>query len=257
MRVELTVLGSGTSLGVPTIGCRCRVCLSSDPRDKRTRPSILLRYNGCAVIIDTGPDFRFQAIRAGLDRLDAVIFTHGHADHVLGLDDTRAFTLNANKTIPIYGNQPALRGIRRIFQYAFDGFAPYGGLPSIQDHLITGPLELFGLEFVPVPVLHGRLEVLGFRFGTVAYLTDYNEIPEDSYELLRGVEIAFLDALRHEPHPTHMTVAAALGEVERIRPQQAFFTHIAHDLGHEETNASLPEHVRLCYDGMQLEFDVT
>ena len=256
MRVELTVLGSGTSLGVPTIGCPCRVCLSSDPRDKRTRPSILLRYNGHAVVIDTGPDFRFQAIRAGLNRLDAVLYTHGHADHVLGLDDTRAFTLNTNKTIPIYANQSALRGIRRIFQYAFDGYAPFGGVPSIEDHLITGPLELFGLEFVPVQVLHGRLEVLGFRFGPVAYLTDYSQVPESSYELLRGVEIVFLDALRHEPHPAHMTVAEALVEVERIRPKQAFFTHIAHDLGHQETNASLPEHVRLCYDGMQLEFDV-
>ena len=256
MRVELTVLGSGTSLGVPTIGCPCRVCLSSDSRDKRTRPSILLRYNGHAVVIDTGPDFRFQAIRAGLDRLDAVLFTHGHADHVLGLDDTRAFTLSANKSIPIYANQSALRGIRRIFQYAFDGYAPFGGIPSIEDHLITGPLELFGLEFVPVQVLHGRLEVLGFRFGPVAYLTDYSQIPESSYELLRGVEIVFLDALRHEPHPAHMTVAEALLEVERIRPKQAFFTHIAHDLGHQETNASLPEHVRLCYDGMQLEFEV-
>ena len=256
MRVELTVLGSGTSLGVPTIGCRCRVCQSPDPRDKRTRPSVLLRYNGRAVVIDTGPDFRFQALRAGLDRLDAVVFTHGHADHVLGLDDTRAFTLNQNHTIPIYGNGPALKGIRRIFQYAFDGFAPFGGLPSIQDHLISGPLELFGLEYVPVPVLHGRLEVLGFRLGPVAYLTDYNVIPESSLELLRGVESIFLDALRHEPHPAHMTVAEALVEVERIRPKEAFFTHIAHDLGHEETNATLPGHVRLCYDGMQLLFEV-
>lgn len=255
MRVELTVLGSGTSLGVPTIGCRCRVCQSPDPRDKRTRPSVLLRYSGRAVILDTGPDFRFQALRAGLDRLDAVVFTHGHADHVLGLDDTRAFTLNQNHTIPIYGNGPALKGIRRIFQYAFDGFAPFGGIPSIQDHLINGPLELFGLKFVPVPVLHGRLEVLGFRLGPVAYLTDYNVIPESSLELLRGVETIFLDALRHEPHPAHMTVAEALVEVERIRPKEAFFTHIAHDLGHEETNATLPGHVRLCYDGMQLEFE--
>ena len=255
MQVELTVLGSGTSLGVPTIGCRCRVCTSSDPRDKRTRPSILLRYNGRSVVIDTGPDFRFQALRAGLDRLDAVVFTHGHADHVLGLDDTRAFTLNQNHTVPIYGNRPALQGIRRIFQYAFDGFAPFGGIPSIKDHLITGPLNLFGLEFVPILVIHGRLEVLGFRFGRVAYLTDYSVIPDASLQLLRGVDIAFLDALRHEPHPAHMTVAEALVEVQRIRPRQAFFTHIAHDLGHEETNATLPENVELCYDEMQLLFE--
>ncbi len=255
MRVALTVLGSGTSLGVPAIGCRCRVCLSEDPRDKRTRPSLLLRYNGRAVVIDTGPDFRFQALRAGLDRLDAVLYTHAHADHILGLDDTRPFTLEGNTTIPVYGNEPALRGIRRVFQYVFEGNYPYGGTPSIRDHLITGPLDLFGLVFTPVPVLHGRLEVLGFRFGPVAYLTDYNEIPETSAPLLRGVEILFLDALRHEAHPTHMTVAQALEQVARLRPKQAFFTHIAHDLGHEETNASLPENARLCYDGMELEFE--
>ena len=256
MRVELTVLGSGTSLGVPTIGCRCRVCLSSNPRDKRTRPSLLLRYNGRAVVIDTGPDFRFQAIRANLDRLDAILYTHGHADHVLGMDDVRPFTLQEGAVIPIYGNRSAIQGIRRIFQYVFDGNYPYGGVPSIRDHVITGPLELFGLEFVPVKVIHGRMEVLGFRFGPAAYLTDYNEIPESSLELLRGVEVLFLDALRHLDHPTHMTVAQALEQVEKIQPKQAFFTHIAHDLGHEETNAGLPDHVRLCYDGMQLELEV-
>lgn len=255
MRVALTVLGSGTSLGVPTIGCRCRVCVSDDPRDQRTRPSVLLRYNGRAVVIDTGPDFRFQALRASLDRLDAVLYTHAHADHILGLDDTRPFTLDENTTIPIYGNEPALRGIRRVFQYVFDGNYPYGGVPSIRDHLITGPVELFGLEFTPVPVLHGRMQVLGFRFGPVAYLTDYNEIPETSAQLLRGVEILFLDALRHEAHPTHMTVAQAVEQVARFQPQQAFFTHIAHDLGHAQTNASLPENARLCYDGMELEFE--
>ena len=255
MRVELTVLGSGTSLGVPTIGCGCRVCLSTDPRDKRTRPSLLLRYNGRAVVIDTGPDFRFQALRANLDRLDAVLFTHAHADHVLGLDDTRPFSLPENKVIPIYGNRPAIQGVRRIFQYVFDGNYPYGGVPLLEDHIITEPFTLFGLEFVPIPTLHGRLEVLGFRFGNVAYLTDYNEIPDSSLQLLKGVAWLFLDALRHEAHPTHMTVADAVRLAEQLQPQRAFLTHIAHDLGHEETNVSLPESVRLCYDGMQLEVE--
>jgi len=255
MRVELTVLGSGTSLGVPTIGCHCAVCLSSDPRDKRTRPSILLRYNNRAVVIDTGPDFRFQAMRAGMDRLDAVLFTHSHADHVLGMDDIRPFNLPDNKVIPIYGNRPAIEGVRRIFQYVFDGNYPWGGVPLVEAHVINGPLELFGLEFVPIRVRHGYLEVFGFRFGSVAYLTDYNEIPEPSLKLLRGVEIIFLDALRHAPHPAHMTVAEALQEVERIGPKMAYFTHIAHDLGHEETNRSLPAHAQLCYDGMQFEFE--
>ena len=256
MRVELTVLGSGTSMGVPTIGCRCRVCLSPDPRDQRTRPSLLLRYGGHAVVIDTGPDFRFQALRANLDRLDAILYTHSHADHILGLDDIRPFNLQESKVIPIYGNRAALEGVRRVFRYIFDGNYPYGGVPLIQDHILTGPLELFGLEFVPVKVIHGRMEVLGFRFGPAAYLTDYNHIPDSSLALLEGLEVLFLDALRHDPHPTHMTVAEALEQVEKIRPRQAFLTHIAHDLCHEETNALLPEHVRLCYDGMQLEIDI-
>ncbi len=255
MRVELTVLGSGTSMGVPTIACRCPVCTSSDPHDNRTRPSILLRYNGRVVVIDTTPDFRFQALREKLDRLDAVIYTHSHADHILGLDDVRPFNLQETKVIPIYGNKPALDGLRRVFKYVFEGNYPWGGVPLIQDHLITGPVELFGLEFVPVKVQHGYLEVLGFRFGRVAYLTDYNIIPKASYPLLEDLDVVFLDALRHTGHPTHMTVAEALAEVEKIRPRRAFFTHIAHDLGHAETNAQLPEHVRLCYDGMRLEFD--
>jgi len=255
MRIELTVLGSGTSMGVPAIACRCPVCLSTDPHDKRTRPSIQLRYNDRVVLIDTGPDFRAQALREGMDRLDAVLYTHSHADHILGLDDVRPFSLPEGKVINIYGNRPALDGLRRVFKYIFDGNYPFGGVPLVQDHLITGPVELFGLEFIPVKVLHGYLEVLGFRFGPVAYLTDYNKIPDSSYPLLRGVEILFLDALRHISHPTHQTVAEALREVEKIKPRQAFFTHIAHDLSHEQTNATLPTNVRLCYDGMKLEIE--
>ena len=255
MRVELTVLGSGTSMGVPTIACPCRVCRSTDAHDQRTRPSILLRYNGRAVVIDTGPDFRSQAIRAGMDRLDAVLYTHSHADHILGLDDIRPFTVAEGKVIPLYGNGPAIHGVRRVFQYIFDGNYPYGGVPLVRDHVITGPVELFGLEFEPIKVIHGRMEVLGFRFGSAAYLTDYNHIPEASLQQLKGVETLFLDALRHEEHPTHMTVAQALEQADKICPRQAFLTHIAHDLGHEETNATLPENVSLCYDGMQLEMD--
>jgi phosphoribosyl 1,2-cyclic phosphate phosphodiesterase len=255
MRLELTVLGSGTSMGVPTIGCRCPVCTSPDQHDKRTRPSILLRYSNRAVVIDTTPDFRFQALRANLDRLDAILYTHSHADHILGLDDIRPFSLQETKVIPIYGNRPAIEGVRRVFKYIFDGNYPFGGVPLVQDHILDGPVELFGLEFIPVKLLHGYMEVLGFRFGRVAYLTDYNKIPESSYPLLEGVEVLFLDALRHEAHPTHMTVEEALREVGKIRPRQAFFTHIAHDLGHEETNSSLPDAVRLCYDGMRLEIE--
>lgn len=255
MRIELTVLGSGTSMGVPTIACRCAVCTSADPHDNRTRPSIMLSYNERVVLIDTTPDFRFQMLREKVDRLDAVLYTHSHADHILGLDDVRPFNLQETKVIPIYGNRQAIEGIRRTFKYIFDGNYPFGGVPLVQDHIIDGPVELFGLEFIPVKVTHGYLEVLGFRFGRVAYLTDYNRIPDASYPLLRGLDVIFLDALRHMSHPAHQTVAEALGEVEKIAPRQAFFTHIAHDLGHEETNAKLPNHVRLCYDGLRLEFE--
>ena len=242
-------------MGVPVIACRCPVCTSPDPHDNRTRPSILLRYNDRAVVIDTTPDFRFQVLREKLDRLDAILYTHSHADHMLGLDDIRPFNLQETKVIPLYGNKPAIDGLRRTFKYIFDGNYPWGGVPLVQDHIITGPVELFGLHFQPVKVMHGYLEVMGFRFGRVAYLTDYNRIPESSYALLRDLDVLFLDALRHTHHPTHMTVEQALQEVEKIRPRRAFFTHIAHDLGHEATNALLPEHVRLCYDGMRLEID--
>ena len=256
MTALLTVLGSGTSLGVPTIGCRCRVCLSMDPRDKRTRPSLLVQYGGRNVVIDTTPDFRFQALRAGLSRLDAVLFTHPHADHILGLDDIRPFNFHKNAVVPIYGSRKTIESIRRTFHYIFGGNAPFGGVPQVAVHVLDGPLELFGVTFTPVPLLHGFMEVLGFRFGSAAYLTDYGQIPERSYALLEGLDVAFLDALRHAPHPTHCTVEQALEHVARLGPRRAFLTHIAHDLAHQETNASLPEHVRLCYDGLQVEVEL-
>ena len=256
MTALLTVLGSGTSLGVPTIGCRCRVCLSQDPRDKRTRPSLLVQYGGRNVVIDTTPNFRFQALRAGLSRLDAVLFTHPHADHILGLDDIRPFNFHQNSAVAIYGSRKTIASIRRTFHYIFGGNAPFGGVPQVAAHVLDGPLELFGASFIPVPLLHGFMEVLGFRFGSAAYLTDYGQIPERSYALLEGLDVVFLDALRHEPHPTHCTVEQALEHVARLAPRRAFLTHIAHDLAHEETNASLPEHVRLCYDGLQVEVEL-
>jgi phosphoribosyl 1,2-cyclic phosphate phosphodiesterase len=194
-------------------------------------------------------------LREDLDRLDAVLFTHAHADHVLGLDDVRPFNATG-EPLPIYGNRPALDGVRRIFQYAFNGSSAWAGsVPLLDARVISGPVELFGLTFDPIPVLHGQLEVLGFRFGPVAYLTDYNQIPEPSAQMLRGLDVVFFDALRHMPHPAHMTVQQALEEVQRIQPKQAYLTHIAHDLGHEETNRTLPEQVRLCYDGMQVAFE--
>jgi len=255
MKGLITVLGSGTSMGVPTIGCHCPVCLSEDPRDKRTRPSLLVQYGGHSVVIDTAPDFRFQAIREGLRRLDAILFTHPHADHILGLDDVRAFNIHQGR-VPIYGNRKTIDAIRETFRYIFDGNYPFGGVPQIATHVIEGPVDLFGVKFLPVPVLHGFMEVLGFRFGSAAYLTDYGQIPESSFALLEGLDVIFLDALRHQPHPTHCTVEQAVAHAARIQARRAFLTHIAHDLAHEETNARLPGHLRLCYDGLRLEVEL-
>jgi len=251
--MRLTFLGTGTSTGVPTIACRCGVCTSPDPHDKRTRPSVLLEFEGRAVVIDTTPDFRAQALREGLQRLDAIVFTHSHADHILGLDDVRVFYFRQQQPIPMYADARSMETIRQTFKYIFDGNYPYGGVVKLDPHLIEGPFELGKLRMIPVPVLHGNQPILGFRFGSLAYLTDVSAVPETSLPLLAGLEVLIVDALRHKPHPTHLTVQQALELVEKLKPQKALFTHIAHELGHEETNASLPPHVRLAYDGLKLE----
>lgn len=256
MKATLTVLGSGTSMGVPTIGCDCVVCRSSDLRDRRTRPSILIEYAGKSVLIDTTPDFREQALREGIRQLDAVLYTHGHADHILGLDDLRPLSFHRPEKIPLYARPEDAEVLRRMFRYIFEADYKFGGLAQVTLHHIDGPVDLFGARFDPVRVIHGDAEILGFRFGQAAYLTDLSEIPEDSYSQLVGLDILFLDALRHTPHPTHSTVANSLKIVERVKPKRAFFTHICHDLPHEATNAILPEHVRLSYDGMKLEFEI-
>ncbi len=250
--MKLTFLGTGTSTGVPTLTCECRVCTSSDPRDKRTRPSILLEYDGRVVVIDTTPDFRQQALRAQIRRLDAVIFTHDHADHIFGLDDVRVFYFRQNVPIPIYADSRTMESIRRIYRYIFDQSYSYGGLAKLDPQLIDGPFDLWGERLIPVPVVHGDLPILGFRFGNAAYVTDFSTIPEATLPLLENLDVLVLDALRHKPHPTHSSVEQSLGLVERLKPRRAFFTHIAHELGHAETNAGLPAHVRLAYDGLVL-----
>jgi phosphoribosyl 1,2-cyclic phosphate phosphodiesterase len=257
MKARLTVLGSGTSMGVPTIGCDCAVCRSRDPHDHRTRPSVLIEYDSRVVLIDSTPDFRQQAIRENIRRVDAVLYTHTHADHILGIDDLRplSFQHKPNK-LPLYARQEAAEFIRSMFRYIFDADYKFGGLPLVELHAINGPLELFGACFEPVAVIHGEMEIYGFRFGSAAYLTDHSEIPESSFAKLDGLDILFLDALRHKPHPTHSTVENSLQIVERVKPKRAFFTHICHDLAHEATNSSLPANVRLSYDGMKLDFEI-
>ena len=256
MKATLTVMGSGTSMGVPTIGCDCAVCHSADPHDRRTRPSILLEYAGKSVLIDTTPDFREQALREGLRRLDAVLYTHAHADHILGLDDVRPLSFDRPEKIPLYARTADGEVLQRVFRYIFDADYKFGGLARVELRAINGSFDLFGARFEPVKVIHGEAEILGFRFGQAAYLTDLSEIPEESYSKLTGLDILFLDALRHKPHPTHSTVENSLRIVERVKPRRAFFTHICHDLPHEATNAALPPHVRLSYDGMKLEFEM-
>ncbi len=255
MKATLTVLGSGTSMGVPTIGCTCAVCQSTDAHDKRTRPSVMVSYNGRNVVIDTTPDFRAQAIREGLRTIDAVLYTHAHADHILGLDDLRPLTFWSGD-IPLYADPATLQRLKEIFGYIFSGEYKFGGLSTLRLIPMDGDLDLFGAHFQPVKVKHGQAEIFAFRFGSAAYVTDFSEIPEGSLEQLQGLDILFLDALRHKPHPTHSSLSNSLAVVERLKPKRAYFTHISHDLGHEATNATLPENVRLSHDGMKLDFEL-
>jgi phosphoribosyl 1,2-cyclic phosphate phosphodiesterase len=208
------------------------------------------------VLIDTTPDFREQAIREGIRQLDAVLYTHAHADHILGLDDVRPLSFHRPNRIPLYARPEAAALLRNMFRYIFDANYKFGGLAQVELKTIEGPVELFGAQFEPVKVMHGDSEIIGYRFGSAAYLTDFSEVPEDSFAQLNDLDILFLDALRHKPHPTHSTVDNSLRIVERVKPRRAFFTHICHDLPHEETNAALPAHVRLSYDGMKLEFEI-
>jgi len=251
--MKLTFLGTGTSTGVPIPACHCLVCASTDPRDKRTRPSVLMEYDRRAVLIDTTPDFRYQALREGMERLDAVVFTHAHVDHIMGLDDVRGFCFRQGAAIPIYADAGCMADIRRVFKYIFDQTYSAGGLPRLDPHIIEGPFDLWGIQLIPIPVLHGQLPILGFRFGHAAYVTDFSTIPDSSMHLLEGLDVLILDALRHKPHPTHSSVEHSLSLVQRFKPKRAFFTHIAHELGHEETNAGLPPGVELAYDGLKLE----
>jgi phosphoribosyl 1,2-cyclic phosphate phosphodiesterase len=240
------------------IGCTCQVCRSTDPRDKRLRPSIYIDVPGHGtLLVDTGPDLRQQALTNELTRVDAVLFTHGHADHILGLDEIRRFNAIQGGKIPCYANADTWATLRQAFSYIFDGVARLGGgIPEIEPHEITGPLTLFGVHIVPVPVWHGRMPVLGFRLGSFAYLTDCNRLDEAAWDLVAGVDTLVIDALRDRPHGTHFSLQEALDVIARIGPRRAFTTHMTHDLGHAATSARLPAGVELAYDGLVLEVSV-
>jgi phosphoribosyl 1,2-cyclic phosphate phosphodiesterase len=253
---RVTCLGSGTSHGVPMIGCSCATCQSSDPRDHRLRPSIYLQVaDGPSLLVDTSTDLRQQALAHQVVRVDAILYTHSHADHVMGLDEVRRFNMLQRSSIPAYADERTTTDLRRTFAYIFDPPAEQGGgLPQVELRPIDGPFSVGAVRVTPIRIFHGSRPILGFRFGNFAYLTDCSRIPDESFDQLDKLDVLVLDALRHRPHPTHFTVAEAVEVVQRLRPRQTYLTHICHDLPHAATNASLPRGVELAFDG--LTFDI-
>jgi phosphoribosyl 1,2-cyclic phosphate phosphodiesterase len=248
-------------MGVPTLGCGCGVCTSRNPHDRRLRPSALVRWTGPAsgkgraVIIDTGPDFREQALRTGLERVDAVFYTHAHADHILGMDDLRPLsfvTARESGPIPLYAAPDTAAILEKVFDYTFSPQATYTNRARVHLEPLDCHNQVHEVDFLRIPVRHGLQDIDGFRFGSAAYLTDVSAIPEESFPLLKNLEVLVLSALRHAPHPSHATLKQAVSWAERIGAEQTWLTHIAHDLGHEQTNRSLPDHVRLAHDGLSV-----
>lgn len=252
--LELTFLGTGTSHGVPMIGCDCPVCRSDDPRDRRHRASVAVRArDGAVILIDAAPELRLAAVACGLNRVDAICFTHAHADHIMGLDDIRRFNDLSGATIPCYSDAATRRRLREVFGYAevsYEAAPTYR--PSLRFEVIDSPTSIAGLEVVPVPLMHGNEPVLGFRIAAMAYCTDCSAIPPGAWELLEGLELLVLDALRHTPHPAHFNLTEALAVVARLRPQRTLLTHVTHELAHEATGRLLGENVALAYDGLRV-----
>jgi phosphoribosyl 1,2-cyclic phosphate phosphodiesterase len=251
--MKITFLGTGTSQGVPVIGCRCEVCMSLDSKDNRLRCSVLIEYNERAVVIDTGPDFRQQMLKNKVSRLDAVLFTHEHKDHVAGLDDVRAFNFIMKQHMDVYLTDAVEAAIRREFSYIFSDFK-YPGIPLLNLHRIENqPFELFGETIQPIQVMHYQMPVLGFRIDDFAYITDANSISETELQKLKGVKFLVLNALRREPHISHFTLNEAIDLIEKVAPEKAFLTHLSHQMGlHEKVSIELPSNVEIAYDGLTI-----
>ncbi|MFO7310904.1 MAG: MBL fold metallo-hydrolase [Bacillota bacterium] len=250
--MELLFLGTGTSMGVPVIGCDCPVCTSPDPRNRRNRSSVLIRHKDAHVLIDTAPELRQQALRFGLRRIDAVFLTHTHADHIFGFDDLRRFNHLQGKPIPVYGSPDTLGELQRIFAYCFRPQQPGGSKPEVELRPVEGPFRLGSLMCTPIPVWHGQMPVTGWRIGRVAYVTDASRIPDESLALLEDLDVLVLGALRFRPHPTHMSIGEALSVIADLKPRQAFLTHLSHDVDHARTDQDLPPAVHLAYDGLSV-----
>jgi phosphoribosyl 1,2-cyclic phosphate phosphodiesterase len=255
---ELVLLGTGTSHGVPVIGCRCPVCRSDDPRNNRTRTGVAVRSDQGTFLIDTSPELRIQLLRERIDLVHAVVYTHAHADHVFGLDDLRLFGYMLKRPVLLFCEEPVERQIRAAYSYAFAAPDPelhFGALPQLEIRpLDLTPFELLGVLVTPIRLMHGKLPVLGFRVGDVAFCTDVSFIPEESYERLQGLEVLIIDALRDVPHATHFGIPQAIAVAERVRPKRTYFTHVSHHLEYEATNRRLPESVELSYDGLRIPF---
>ncbi len=252
--IELLFLGTGTSAGVPMIGCDCDVCTSPDPRDKRTRPSVLVTYDQTKVLIDTTPELRLQCVANDVTRVDAVVYTHAHADHIMGLDDARRFNMIKNGPIDTWADAPTFEALSRCFGYAFkDPNDPLVGFrPHLVRRVITGPFEIGSRTWTPVPLTHFDQTILGFRIDSLAYCTDTSFIPDSSYELLEDVETLVIDALAWKPHPAHFSIEQAVEAARRIGAKRVWFTHMGHKLGHAATDAQLPENMKLAYDGLRI-----
>lgn len=250
MSLQALFLGTGTSHGVPMIACDCPVCLSDNPLNKRNRASVLIQNRDQTLLIDTTPELRLQLIQHNITRVDAIAFTHAHADHIFGLDDIRRINEVRDCEIPCYGHRRTIEAIRESFPYIFRSTQAGGGKPRLMLELITGPFAAAGTEIIPIPVWHGHVRVLGYRIGGFAYITDVSRIPPESADLLRGLDTLALGVLRYTPHPTHFNLDQGLAVIAEMKPRRAILTHISHQFDHNDVNASLPEGVELAYDGM-------
>ena len=250
--LDITILGSGTSTGIPVVGCECSVCCSSDPRNRRTRCSVMISLGVHNVLIDTSTDLRQQALRENVRNIDAVLYTHSHADHVHGIDDLRGFNLRSRKEIPIFGAEKTLERICLLFDYIFSEEACSGYVPQLKLCPVKDSFDLFGLTFTPIPLLHGDLEVLGYRCGPVAYLTDCSAIPESSMLLLQNLQLLIIDGLRFKPHPTHFNISQATDIAQQLGAERTLLTHLSHDVDHGQHEKELPKGIELAFDGQRI-----